>query len=211
MTGLAPHTLKIYPSVASLQCIQEFHLVGGTALSLQINHRLSEDLDFCKWVSGSSVKNGISYQTIRDELNEMFSGVDCNPMSFDQVDFRVYGVKVSFFNEIGCNVPPYTPVEIGGIRCVPVNVLCAMKIKTMFERNVFRDYYDVYCMVREGLVDFNSAIDSSIAYHPKLRRGGIVNRLTTWKKFKDEKLFSLLTPKYNVKARDIGEYFKGLT
>ena len=46
MNGLAPHTLRIFEAVASLDCIKPYLLVGGTALSLQINTRQSEDLDF---------------------------------------------------------------------------------------------------------------------------------------------------------------------
>ncbi|HEX8038025.1 MAG TPA: nucleotidyl transferase AbiEii/AbiGii toxin family protein [Chryseosolibacter sp.] len=143
MTGLAPHTAKIYSAVAALQCIQPYHLVGGTALSLQINHRLSEDLDFCKWVNSSSAANAVSFREIEAELMQVFSHVNINYLSFDHIDFRVYGVKVTFFNEVGYNVPEYEAVNIGNINCVPIHILCAMKIKTMFERTVFRDYYDV--------------------------------------------------------------------
>lgn len=46
MKGLAPHTQAIFDSVSMLDCLKPFHLVGGTALSLQIGTRQSEDLDF---------------------------------------------------------------------------------------------------------------------------------------------------------------------
>ena len=32
-----------------LNCINGYTLIGGSALSLQIGKRLSENLDFCKW------------------------------------------------------------------------------------------------------------------------------------------------------------------
>lgn len=89
MTGLAPQTAKIYPDVATLQCIKKYHLVGGTSLSLQINHRLSEDLDFCKWVPKTGAQHAVDYKEIEEELKLKFSGVSSNPMSFDQCDFRV--------------------------------------------------------------------------------------------------------------------------
>lgn len=55
MTGLAPKTLAIIEAVSSLSCIKDFVLVGGTSISVQLNHRLSEDLDFA---------NGFQFQML---------------------------------------------------------------------------------------------------------------------------------------------------
>ena len=49
--SLAPHTGKIFKSISKLECIKNYTLVGGTALSLQIETRQSEDLDFMKWLT----------------------------------------------------------------------------------------------------------------------------------------------------------------
>ncbi|MBQ8868048.1 MAG: hypothetical protein IJ013_10065 [Bacteroidaceae bacterium] len=49
MKGLAPHTGLIFERVAQMESIKPYLLVGGTALSLQIATRQSEDLDFMKW------------------------------------------------------------------------------------------------------------------------------------------------------------------
>ena len=49
MKGLAPHTEQIFERISRLECIQPFVLVGGTALSLQLGTRQSEDFDFMKW------------------------------------------------------------------------------------------------------------------------------------------------------------------
>ena len=46
MKGLAPHTLQVFEAVSKLDCIKSYLLVGGTALSLQMGTRQSEDLDF---------------------------------------------------------------------------------------------------------------------------------------------------------------------
>ena len=47
--SLAPHTGKVFDAISRLECIKPFTLVGGTALSLQIEKRQSEDLDFMIW------------------------------------------------------------------------------------------------------------------------------------------------------------------
>lgn len=49
MKGLAPQTSELFDAVTRLDCIKPFVLVGGTALSLQLNARQSEDLDFMRW------------------------------------------------------------------------------------------------------------------------------------------------------------------
>jgi len=51
MIALAAQTSEIFDQICSLECIKPYFLVGGTALALQIENRLSEDLDFMSWVS----------------------------------------------------------------------------------------------------------------------------------------------------------------
>lgn len=57
MNGLAPQTFEVFDRITRLECIKPFVLVGGTALSLQLNKRQSEDLDFMCW------KNFILFST----------------------------------------------------------------------------------------------------------------------------------------------------
>ena len=47
--SLAPQTGRIIEGISRLECLKPFVLVGGTALSIQLNTRQSEDLDFMRW------------------------------------------------------------------------------------------------------------------------------------------------------------------
>jgi hypothetical protein len=115
MTGLAPRTREVFGDTAKLLCIKDFVLVGGTALSLQINHRLSADLDFCKWVNVSNARNGIPYLDIEKELKGSFSAVQTNPIDFDQCDYMVNNeVKFQFFNEVGYSLPSFDSIPLEG-------------------------------------------------------------------------------------------------
>lgn len=69
MKGLAPHTEKLFEAVSALACIKPYILVGGTALSLQIGTRLSEDLDFMKWRINKAEKMEIAWFQIEKELS----------------------------------------------------------------------------------------------------------------------------------------------
>jgi hypothetical protein len=168
MTGLAPKTLTIIEPVSSLACIKDFVLVGGTGISVQINHRLSEDLDFCKWVPTSNVVNGIDFKAIEKELSSKLGKIKTEYTDFDQVSFYTsQDVKITFFNEVGYTVPSFDSIEVAGdIRCAPLDLLGSMKIK----RITFRDYYDVYVLLKEGIIALDELVKSSISYDGKLNK-----------------------------------------
>lgn len=210
MTGLAPKTLKVFKDISTLSCIQEYVLVGGTALSLQINHRLSEYLDFCKWSDTSSAKSGIPFKQIHRELKDKFQKVEVNPLDFNQADFFVNGeVKLQFFNEIGYTLPTQKTIALrNNLKIAPIETIGAMKIKTMFQLNVFRDYYDTYAIVKGGHLSLKHLINLSCTYNSKLQSKAIINRLLLYAKFNEEKNFGLLSPKYNVSSHEIGGFFK---
>ena len=61
MKGLAPHTQQIFETVSELDSIRSYLLVGGTALTLQINTRQSEDLDFMRWRTSKTEKMEVAW------------------------------------------------------------------------------------------------------------------------------------------------------
>lgn len=211
MIGLAPKSLEVFQIVSQLFSINDFVLVGGTSISIRLNHRLSEDLDFCKWVPFTNSANGIDAKAIETELKSKFKEVKTNHLDFDQVDFYIKGVKISFFNEVGFKAPDFTPIVIEkNLRTVPLEVIGAMKIKTMFQRNTFRDYYDIFVLLKEGIISIKQLVQISIAYDSKLNNQMILNRLNQWEKVIEEKAFHQLSPKYNFSSKEIGDFIKSL-
>ena len=83
MIGLAPQTSEVFERITRLNCIRPFVLVGGTALSLQINKRQSEDLDFITSIGAMKMEAMLRRSKFRDYydiysiLNE---GVDIQEM-----------------------------------------------------------------------------------------------------------------------------------
>jgi len=47
--SLAQQTANVLTSLSEIPDIQNFTLVGGSALSIHLNHRISEDLDLFTW------------------------------------------------------------------------------------------------------------------------------------------------------------------
>ena len=87
MKGLAPHTQRIFEAVAALECIKPYVLVGGTALSLQIDTRQSEDLDFMKWRTSKTEQPEVDWYHIEKELGTVGEVKYRNLMDIDHVEF----------------------------------------------------------------------------------------------------------------------------
>lgn len=97
MQGLTERTNRIFDAVSRLNCIKDYTLLGGTALSLQIEKRLSEDLDFCKWsLHLKKDKPTVDWPVIERELKAVGNIDSRNILGLDQVNFVVSGVKISF-------------------------------------------------------------------------------------------------------------------
>lgn len=56
-----------FEAVSKLDCIKPYLLVGGTALSLQMGTRQSEDLDFMKWRTSKTEKMEVAWYQIEKE------------------------------------------------------------------------------------------------------------------------------------------------
>ena len=103
--SLAPHTGKVFETISRLECIKSYTLVGGTALSLQIAKRQSEDLDFMKWPSKKNEKCEVDWPAIKKELESVGEVRDYDVGSFNFVSFNFEGVKLSFY------APPRTVIK----------------------------------------------------------------------------------------------------
>jgi hypothetical protein len=57
MKGLSHGAEQAFNTIKQCEILKEYILIGGTAVSLQIHHRLSEDLDFCKWQDDPKISN----------------------------------------------------------------------------------------------------------------------------------------------------------
>ena len=66
--SLAPQTGRIIEAISRLECIKPFVLVGGTALSIQLKTRQSEDLDFMRWKESKDDTLEVGWPQLQKEL-----------------------------------------------------------------------------------------------------------------------------------------------
>ena len=191
------------------KCIKPFTLVGGTALSLQIEKRQSEDLDFMKWLKKRNEKPDVNWPSIKKELETIGTISDYDISGFDQVTFNFEGVKLSFYAAPRKEVASMKRIPyLNNLYLADMESIGAMKMEAMLRRAKFRDYYDVYSILMEG-GDINKMIVAALEHSDhKLRTRGLFNMLTTGKNFIKEKGFEELMPVYDVSSDDIQKYIK---
>lgn len=210
-TGLAPHTGKIFEGISRLECIKPFVLVGGTALSMQLNTRQSEDLDFMRWKTGKDDNLDIGWPFIQKELSTVGEIESTDVMGFDQVRFVIEGVKVSFYAAPRRKIPSMQEITLmNNLRVADVKSIGIMKMEAMMRRSKFRDYYDIYSILKSG-IDIMELIPAALEHSGhRLKTKGLMAMLTNGELFRKDEQFTQLQPIYNITSKDIEEYIKSL-
>lgn len=204
--GLTANIDAIIEQVAEMECIKPYILCGGTALAMQIGHRKSEDLDFMMWRKSKTEKPEVNWNAIEKEFIEKVGEIEnFNMLGFDQVEFLVKGVKFSFF--VSDNYSPVTsPINyLGNIRLADMESIMAMKMEVMLRRMKFRDYYDIYSILREGYSIHNGIEKALSLSRHRLSAKNIIAMLLGGQFIPDNN-FTALEPKYDVTKEKIREY-----
>lgn len=208
--GLTSATEKIFIPLSQLECIKPYTLVGGTALSLQIGTRLSEDLDFMSWRLSKNEKREVDWPLIKKELSKIGNIEKIEIFDLDHVEFRVEGVKISFYAN-----PNYSPVEntidfLNNIKLADIESIGAMKMEVMLRRSKFRDYYDLYSILKTG-ANIQELIGKAIKYSGyQLKTKNLLTMLTNSSRFEKDEYFKNLTPIYDVSSKEIEETIRAL-
>lgn len=211
MNGLATKTSELFEAVSKLECIKPFVLVGGTALSLQLNHRQSEDLDFMKWKIHADDAQEVGWHLIKKELETIGEIESMELYGFDMVEFVVRGVKLSFYAAPRKRIPSMNDIHfLNNLRIADKKSIGAMKMEVLLRRAKFRDYYDIYSIVKDG-VDINEMMTMALEHsNYVLKRKNLMAMLTNGELFTRDQNIAHLNPIYQVTAIDIQEYLKAV-
>lgn len=209
MNGLAPQTSEIFEKISQLECIKPFVLVGGTALSLQLNLRQSEDLDFMRWKQSPKDKLEVGVSTIKHELEAIGHIDEMEIGDSNFVEFVVDGVKLSFYAAPRKKIPSMQVIPyLNNLQLADIKSIGAMKMEAMLRRSKFRDYYDIYSILKQG-VNLEEMIELALEHSGHLmKRKNLLAILSNGERFRKDKEFLALNPVYDVSAIDIQEYIK---
>lgn len=203
MKGLAPNTSLIFDKISKLECIKPYVLVGGTALSLQLGTRLSEDLDFMSWRKSKDEKREVDWPKIKAELSTIGNIENFDILDINHIEFYVDGVKISFYAN-----PNYSPLikeipYLNNIRLADKTSIGAMKMEVLLRRSKFRDYYDIYSLLEAG-EDLSTMMDIALKYSGhRLKSKNLIAMLTRSDRFKVDSCFETLNPIYHISPKEI--------
>ena len=133
-----------------LKHFPEFYLAGGTALALQIGHRISVDFDF---FSEKEISPGLL-----DKLRKIFKDfkVEAVINHSEQLSVNVNKIKIDF---VKYNFPPLMDLsEFWGIKFLSIPEIAAAKAYTIGRRITFKDYIDLYFILRGKFVFLRNLI-----------------------------------------------------
>lgn len=208
MKGVTDKTAAVLEAVSHLDSIKPYTLVGGTALSLQLGTRESEDLDFMSWYQNPIGRRQVNWPQIKKELETIGTVEKTDILDFYHVEFIVNGVKLSFYAN-----PNKSPVQeeipfLNNINLADVKSLGAMKMEVLLRRSKFRDYYDIYSILKSG-IDVNEMISLALSYSGhRLKSKNLIAMLTQSDRFLPDQFFASLNPIYDITPKEIEEEIK---
>lgn len=135
-----PGTLGLLKRLMSDNELDQFTLVGGTALSLQIGHRRSIDLDFFSTTDFEAAD-------ILEHLNGEGFNAKVIHLQKRTLIVEIEGIKVDF---IRFRYPFAHPaIHIDGIRLADMRDIACMKIDAITGRGRKKDFCDLYFLLQQ--------------------------------------------------------------
>lgn len=136
-----------------LPFVENFVLGGGTALSLQINHRISFDFDFFTFSPISKQLLEKLSKEIRIENIVIDTSDELTFLTEDEikVTFLYYPFKTGL-----------EPVESeGGLKLFSVEEIAIQKAYAIGRRGEYRDYFDLYTILKNNYISFDILISEA--------------------------------------------------
>lgn len=137
--ALSDRGREIFPA---LKNFDDFYLAGGTALALQIGHRISVDFDLFSEAEIS--------KNLLNEAKKIFSGksVVVSVNNPDELTVFVDGTKVTFLKYPFPVL--YDFIDYEGIKMLNIKELAVTKAYTIGRRGSYKDYVDLYFVLKEN-------------------------------------------------------------
>ena len=181
-----------------LSFFSNYYLVGGTALALQIGHRISIDFDF---FSTKEIPSGL----IR-KVRRVFKGFEVKTIldHSEQLSVVVKGIKLDF---VKYKFPLVLGlIEFKDVKMLKVPEIAATKAYTLNYRGTFKDYLDLYFILKDkhsSLTDIRKIANKK--YKEEFNFRLFLEQLIYLEDLKKEKIEFLGQP---VSRKEMQEFFE---
>ena len=200
------NTALVFEKLSKMTFIKSYTLVGGTALSVQIKHRLSEDLDFIYDGEELNIYN------IKRNIEKNFP--DNRIIRIDgkyQIDYLIEGTKVTFFSTAAITVPfgvkEYS-FRFDNINIATVDIIAVLKLGAIAQRNTIRDYYDIY-YISKNIIPLSKIFFECKRLLPGLSPVTYSETLVYTEDILEDDVSNHLQPIINVTKQQMSEFFAG--
>ena len=157
---ISPELRALFTWIGQQAFTKRFYLAGGTALSLQMGHRRSADLDFF------SETDEIHNRT-REELARVFSHRESQIIENVDGNFLllVDNFHIGFFSY---GYPLLEPSQfLENVRLASILDIGLMKLDAIIGRGARKDYYDLYYITRQ--IPLQDLLHSGKRKYPQVR------------------------------------------
>lgn len=140
--SIYPSTLELLKKLMGLPALDQFNLVGGTALALQFWHRISVDLDLF-------TEKDFDVVTLKQSLEKEFWGENIvwNLEKDYTLLLKINDIKVDILHY------PYPLIDNliieDGIRLISPPDISAMKLSAIAKRGAKKDFFDMYELLKQ--------------------------------------------------------------
>ena len=137
-------SLGLLKDLTKHPALQQFSLVGGTALALRFGHRRSIDFDFF-------TPEPFDVESLADILSRVLSGFETTGMNKVGLNATIDGLKVDF---VTYRYPLLAQPETqDGIRMFSLPDIVGMKLSAITNRGARKDFYDLHALIQHLGVD----------------------------------------------------------
>lgn len=201
LDGLTKNTKEVLLKLSEIKALENFVFVGGSALSIYLDHRKSEDIDLFTW--NDKINKEELIKSIEKEFGKFYA---IENMSDIQIDFRISGVKTTFFANNWDDLKNGEEF-LKYIKIAPLKLLAGMKINTLFLRAKYRDYFDIYILNKENYFSLEEMYNIIHSMMPAINKKLFQMALTFTDDIEEDNI-KHLNPKYEISKSDISKYFE---
>ena len=146
---------ELLKKISEVVSIDDYYMIGGTALSLQLGLRESYDFDFC-------VKSQFNNEILLNELRNI-GNVEVMQNQKGTCDVLLNGVQVSFFYYPNKVIKDFVKTEeMPKLKIASVLDIAVMKMVAIGGRGAKKDFFDLYNIIQKCNITIDELVNRLI-------------------------------------------------
>ncbi len=143
---------ELLKKISEVVSIDDYYMIGGTGLSLQLGLRESYDFDFC-------VKSQFNNEILLNELRNI-GNVEVMQNQKGTCDVLLNGVQVSFFYYPNKVIKDFVKTEeMPKLKIASVLDIAVMKMVAIGGRGAKKDFFDLYNIIQKCNITIDELVN----------------------------------------------------